>query len=311
MSRKIKTLDSGSFAKLLGATKKEVTDTCGDILSSKDFRYTILDKEEKDNTLLTVIKAIDTPLSVSGKGRKEDWEKGWSENLEAFMKSNYDLSSLVPKYMHKSNTRRLFSEYIKPLSDDFEVNFYSAYRHFLFRKYLSGYQHIYEFGCGTGYNLVIMAQLFPDKDLTGLDWAASSVKLVNRLAEKFGYRMRGRSFDYFNPDDLLDIPDHAAFITLNSLEQTGGDHDKFIRFILKKRPALCVNSEPIAELYDQNNLLDCLAVKYHHKRNYLHNYLSTLRKYEDKGLIEILKTQRVQSGNLFHDGYSYVVWKVK
>lgn len=311
MSSKIKKLDIGSFARLLGATKKEITDACGDILSSNDFRYTIVNKEEKDNTLLTVLKAIDTPLSVSGKGRKEDWEKGWSENLQAFKESNYDLSSLVPKYMHKSNTRRLFSEYIKPLSSEFEVNFYTAYRHFLFRKYLSDYQNIYEFGCGTGYNLVIMAQIFPDKALTGLDWAASSVKLVNQLAARFGFRMRGRSFDYFNPDYFLDIADNAAFITLNSLEQIGSDHDQFIRFVLNKKPAICINSEPLVELYDQNNLLDHLAVKYHHKRNYLHNYLGTLRKYEDEGLLEIIKTQRVQSGNLFHDGYSYVVWKAK
>jgi hypothetical protein len=311
MNSKTKKLGIINCAKLFGTTPKEIINTCGDILSTNDFRFATLNKEEKENTLLSVIKTIDTPLSVSGKGRKNDWENGWSENLKAFIESNYDLSSLIPKYMHKSNTRRLFSEYIKPLSSEFEVNFYTAYRHFLFKKYLSDYENVYEFGCGTAYNLVIMAQIFPHKNLTGLDWAASSVQLVNEIAAKFGYRMRGRNFDYFNPDYSLNIGDNSAFITLNSLEQLGPDHNKFIDFILNKKPAICINSEPILELYDQNNLLDYMAIKYHNKRNYLSNYLSALRKHEDDGCIEILKTHRVHSGNLFHDGYSYVVWRTK
>ncbi len=311
MNSKIRELGIRNCAKLFGATPKEIMNTCGDILSNNDFRFAILDREEKENTLLNVIKTLDTPLSVSGKGRKNDWENGWSENLKAFIESNYDLSSLVPKYMYKSNTRRLFSEYIKPLHSDFEVNFYKAYRHFLFKKYLMNYKSIYEFGCGTGYNLVIMAELFPHKKLTGLDWATSSIQLVNKIAEKFGYHLQGHLFDYFNPDYSLNIEDNAAFITLNSLEQLGCDHHKFIQFIISKKPAICINSEPILELYDHNNLLDYLAIKYHNKRNYLNKYLTTLRKYEDEGVIEILKTQRVHSGNLFHDGYSYVVWKIK
>ena len=311
MSSKIRKLDIKGCAKLFGATQKEITDTCGTILSAEDFRFVVIDKEEEEKTLLEVMKTIDSPLSISGKNRQNDWENGWAENLQAFIKSNYDLSSLTPKYMHKFNVRRLFSRYIRPLDSNFEVNFYTAYRHFLFKKYLSNYEHLYEFGCGTGYNLVIMAQIFPHKNITGLDWATSSTHLVNAIASQYGYRLKGRRFDFFNPDYSLEVADNSAFITLNSLEQLGNDHDKFIEFILHKRPEICINSEPILELYDQNNLFDYLASKYHNKRNYLNNYLSALKKYEHEGVIEILKVQRVHSGNIFHDAYSYIVWKVK
>ena len=311
MSIKIRNLGIRNCAKLFGATQREIMNTCGEILSNKDFRFVVLNKEEKENTLLNVLKTINAPLSVSGRERKNDWENGWSENLREFIESDFDLSSLIPRYMHKTNIRRLFLEYIKPLDRDFEVNFYTAYRHFLFKKYLSEYDSIYEFGCGTGYNLAIMAQLFPNKNLMGLDWAMASVQLVNEIASRFGYRLQGRIFDYFNPDYSLNIAEKSAFITLNSLEQLGCGHNKFIQFIMNKKPGICINSEPILELYEQDNLLDYLAIQYHNKRNYLSNYLSTLRKYEDEGAIEILKTQRVYSGNLFHDGYSYVVWKIK
>jgi len=307
----INMLDAEGFAKLLGTTPTDIERICGPLLREYDFRYVVLNNEELYDTLLEVSKTIDnTSLSSSGKDRLKDWEEGWEENLRDFVGKNYDLSALVPKYMHKFKIRRLFLKYIRPFDNDFEVNFYSVYRYYLFKKYLQKFECIYEFGCGTGYNLVIMAQLFPDKKLFGLDWAEASVKLVNTIATVYGFNLKGRRFDYFHPDYTLDIPENSAFITLNSMEQIGTNYDMFLNFTLKKKPALCINSEPILELYDENNLLDYLAMKYHIKRNYLKGYLNTLKKLEQNGKVEILQEQRVQSGNMFHDGYSIVIWRI-
>jgi SAM-dependent methyltransferase len=263
-------------------------------------------------TLLGVLKVLDEgTLSISGKERHTDWENGWSENLKGFVESNYDLDALVPRYVRKIKVKRLFSTYIMPADDDFEVNFYTVYRHYLFNTYFSRYDPIYEFGCGTGYNLSILARLFPDKRLFGLDWAESSTKLVNAIASAYRFTMEGRLFDFFHPDYSLHVPEKSAFLTLNAMEQLGTEYDNFLEFILSKRPRLCVNSEPFIELYDENNLLDYLAAKYHRKRNYLNGYLDALRKLEEKGRIEILKEQRVYMGSIYHEGYSYVVWKAK
>lgn len=304
-------LDSAGFATLLGTTEDDIEDKCGSLLQDYDFRYTILKDKEFENALLTVIKTIeDTQLSVSGKNRHTDWEQGWGENLQLFKDSNYNLSSLIPKYMYKKNIKRLFSKYINPFEINFEINFYTVYRHYLFKKYLQSVDNVYEFGCGTGYNLVIMAQLFHDKKLFGLDWADSSVTLVNTIASAHKFNLSGHHFDYFNPDFSLEVGENSAFITLNSMEQLGNNYHAFLDFILYKKPSLCINSEPFIELYDQNNLLDYLVVKYHRKRNYLSGYLDALKELEHNNKIEILKVQKVRSGNIFHEGYSFVIWRV-
>jgi len=284
----INLLDSAGFAALLGTTEDDVEDKCGKLLQEYDFRYTLLKGKEFENTLLNVIKTIeDIHLSVSGKERHTDWEEGWGENLRLFTESNYDPSALIPKWMYKT-----------------------VYRHYLFKKYLHPVDHIYEFGCGTGYNLVIMAQLFHEKNLIGLDWADSSVKLADAIASAYGFNLYGHRFDFFEPDLSLEVGENSAFITLNSMEQLGNNYHEFLNFIISKRPSLCINSEPLLELYDESDLLDYLAVKYHRKRNYLNDYLKVLKEFEQNNRIKILNTQRVNFGSLFHEGYSFVVWKV-
>ena len=307
----IETLHIEEFAKLLGTDTNDIQDKCEELLRTYDFSYAVMQTDKYENTLLEVLKVIDSAnLSVSGEERKKDWELGWSENLTRFVGNNYDISALIPRYMHKFRGRRLFSQYVHALDDNFEVNFYTVYRHYLFKKYLRDYDYVYEFGCGTGYNLVIMGELFPEKRLIGLDWADSSVELVNKIASVYNSNLSGHNFDYYDPDYDLDIPGNSAFITLNSMEQLGTNYHSFLKFILKKKPAICVNSEPILELYDQNNLLDYLAIRYHTTRNYLNGYLHALEEMNRAGRIELLKVQRVRFGNLFHDGYSFVVWKI-
>jgi hypothetical protein len=157
--------------------------------------------------------------------------------------------------------------------------------------------------------LAIIADLFPEKRLYGLDWAESSVELVNEIAKSCGYNMSGVLFDMFNPDKNLSIPDNSIFITMNSLEQLGDKHEQLIQFCIRKKPLLCINSEPFLELYDENNLIDYLAIKYHEKRNYLKNYITRLKQLEDENKIKTIKTHRIPFGSLYHEGYSLFIWK--
>ena len=83
----------------------------------------------------------------------------------------------------------------------------------------------------------------------------------------------------------------------------------FVQFLLDRRPAICINVEPIAEWYDPDNLVDALALKYHHHRGYLRNYLSSLRDLEQRGRVQIIATRRLYFGSLYHEAYSYVIWR--
>jgi len=302
-------LDEDAFALLLGTTRDDMVAKCGSLIRKFDFAYDILEGSERESVFLRVMKAIEGgTFSQSGKARKADWERGWKENLDSFTASRFDLNKLAPRYISKYDVSRLQSEYVRPHDRMFELNFYTVYRQYLFRTYLSRCESIFEFGCGTGYNLVIMHSLFPNCRITGLDWSESAVTIANELGKKLKAQISGRAFDYFDPDGSLDIPPNSAVITLNSLEQVGRDHDAFLRFLMEKKPSVCINAEPFIELYDQESLFDYLAARYHTARNYLSGYLESLKRLEDEGRARILKIQRVSFGNLYHEGYSFVVW---
>ncbi|GAI42232.1 unnamed protein product [marine sediment metagenome] len=67
---------------------------------------------------------------------------------------------------------------------------------------------------------------------------------------------------------------------------------------MKSSPVLCIHVEPTIELYDESNLVDYLAIKFHKKRGYAENYLTRLRKLEAQNEIEILKVKRLFFGSL-------------
>ena len=302
-------MDPEAFARLLGTSTDRLSPGCLRLLGSMDFRHRVLKGEERDALLTDVIRRIlEEELPVSGEARREAWEKGWGENLRRFVESGGEPEQLVPGYIRPGQLLRFAGEYIAPCQPDFLWNFYTVYRRFVFEEYLAEAGQIFEFGCGPCTNLLMMAELFPGKRIVGADWSHASVALAERVAVVHGLRIEGRLFDMFRPDYRLDIGG-GAVITLNALEQLGEKHEAFLSYLLSKGPAVVVNSEPFAELYDEGNLLDSLALRYHRKRGYLEVYLTRLRELEAEGKIEILGTKRVSAGSLFHEGYSLVVWR--
>jgi SAM-dependent methyltransferase len=230
--------------------------------------------------------------------------------MQNFQK-DYALEGLLPEYHTRTDQIvRLNREYARACPPtNLERNFSEAFRLWLFQTYLEAVNAIYEFGCGSGFNLTTLAKLYPDKNLYGLDWAASAVQLVNLIGETHGLRVKGCPFDFFSPNASLELEPNSAALTMCALEQIGDKHEEFLQFLLRKSPALCINMEPICELYDEDNLLDHLAIRYHKQRGYLEGYLSRLRQLESQGRLTILKAQRVFFGNVYHEGYSFVVWK--
>jgi hypothetical protein len=305
-------LTLADFARLFGTVVKDIPKDCRNLISKSNFSYRKLDESEHNTTMLAILKKIDSEeLSAAGESEDGYWEKTWKEILENFVESDYDLTGLVPKYLRRAQCARLYKDYVIPADEKFWVNWFTVFRQWLFRKYLKDMNNIYEFGCGTGQNLVMLSKIFPQKKLYGYDWVKPSVDIINLLAEKHGYNLEGRLFDMFVPDKKLNFPSGSAVLTVHALEQMGSNFEKFLNFIIRKSPDLCINIEPIYELYDAKNPVDHLAIKFHKKRNYLRGYLNRLRQLEKESKIEILKTQRVQFGSLYHDSYSYIVWKIK
>ncbi|MCC6211995.1 MAG: class I SAM-dependent methyltransferase [Burkholderiales bacterium] len=303
-------LSPEDFASLFGIAGNALPAACRKFVEAADFHYEPLQGVERDRVILGVLRHLDSgKLTMVGPERAGIWESCWSDSLQKFTESGFDPERLVPDFIRPNQPIRLNRDYVIPRNPRFELDFLRVCRSWLFARFLGDAQSVYEFGCGSGFNLIALANQFPGKKLCGLDWSKSSYEMVAMFRSKLGLNISGRHFDFFAPDPQLKLEREAGVLTMCALEQVGARHDSFVQYLLDQRPAICVNMEPLAELYDDNNLVDYLALRFHRERGYLDGFLTLLRELEAKKRIEILETRRLEFGSIYHEGYSYVAWR--
>ena len=178
------------------------------------------------------------------------------------------------------------------------------FRTYIF-SYFKDYNPIYEFGCGTAFNLVTLSEMY-NKELHGLDWAVSSTRLINEINSTLKLDIHGHVFDMFNPPQL-DIPDGSLVFTWGALEQLGTRFEPFLQFLLTKKMTV-INIEPLEELYNEENPIDKMSIEYMNKRGYLKGYVKRLCELQRHGQINLEKIQRLHFGNVNYEGWSYVIW---
>ncbi|MFH1309982.1 MAG: class I SAM-dependent methyltransferase [Candidatus Omnitrophota bacterium] len=298
------------FVTSFGAENEGIPEECKDLINEKDFKYEILEGLERDRLLLEIIKKIENDEQIIGaKERQNVWENGWGENLQDFINSGYDLEMLVPKFIRPNQIVRFAQSYIRPSNNSFELDYYSVFRKWLFSVYFRDYENIYEFGCGTGFNLVVLSQMYPDKKLYGTDFVKSSADLVNEIGKRHNLKLTGSIFDMINPNEEFKLKEGSLIFTIGSIEQLASKFEAFLQYLLRNKPGLCVHVEPTIELYEENNLVDYFAIKFHKKRGYTQGFLPRLRELEKSGKVEILKVKRLFFGSLFMEGYNLIVWR--
>jgi len=238
----------------------------------------------------------------------EAFEKGWEENLESIISGKVSSESLKPKYFRGSKFLRYSKKLIITDNLDLEYDLFTLARYLIFNKYLSKAEDIYEFGCGSCQNLLMLSEIFPSKRLYGLDWTNASTRIAGLLSESQNRNIAGIVFDMMAPSPEIVLKPHSAVFTIHSLEQLGKEHEGLLSFILASRPDIVMHYEPIMEFYDQDNLLDYLALLYSQKRNYLSGFWTALCKLQEQNKIEILESIRPYLGGIIHEA-SLIVWR--
>jgi hypothetical protein len=290
------------------AWQEPLSDWVAGRLEPLDLRYYPVAGNERDLVLIEVMQALDADLAVSGEHRIESWEKGWEGNSVDFT-STKDAEALIPGYFGKHTYIRWMQRYIRPASRSMEYDMFGLLLDWVFDTRVSGVGTLYEFGCGTGHNLIRLRERHPDLILCGLDWASSSQSAVTEYAKLRDPQLFARQFDYFNPDSTFEIDRGGQVLTVASLEQVGRRYQGFVEYLLGQQVDLVVNIEPVGELLDPSNLIDLFSLKYFRKRGYLEGYLDYLRYLQSQGRIEILEQKRTYVGSLYIDGYSLIVWR--
>lgn len=279
------------------------------IFLEKDFSYSYAKKNEQEEIKLFILKKIfENKLWISGSKKKFVWERGWQQNLDMF-KKNKSVNDLTPKFLGSKKYLRYKRSWIIPKNKNFEFDLIEVYRSHIFKKYFSNTKNIYEFGCGSAQHIVKLAQLFPKKNIFGLDWAKASIEIIKNLNNKKKMNVHGSLFDMFKPSHKIKIENSAAFLTIGALEQLGENFNAFLKYMLQKKPKIVVHFETIEELYDDNSLFDYFAKIYDKKRNYLAGYLIALKKLEKQKKIKIIRIKKVNFGSMMHDSYSTIAWR--
>lgn len=279
------------------------------LFDAKNLNFQEIDENEKDQLVLKFLDTLDSDLQIAGEHRANVWEKGWEENLIEFKESN-DLATLTPKYFSKIPQIRWQQRWVTPVEEKMEYSLFELLLERIFEEYALAARDIYEFGCGTGHNLIRLRSINRDANITGLDWAKSSQELIQQVATKTGdERLFGSNFNYFEPNFNISLAPDSTVFTIASLEQTGSQFHEFIRYIELNKPRLVIHIEPIGEALDPNNLLDNLSLRYFKKRNYLDGLYDFVNGLVSNGKAEIVCFNRSFVGSFFIEGYTILVWK--
>jgi len=299
-------IDLEDFERLLSVS---LSSEAVKFVGNNNFLYRYAEDDERQRAIIRIVEFLLSEKRKSGPEYQEIWEKGWQENLDDFTKSG-NLSDLLPKFVRKNSMTRFGGRFIVPEDPNFETNFVTVLRDTLFRANFADARSIWEFGCGTGLNLVHLASIFPEKELYGSDWAESSVQILEKLKSEFGLNLEGFRFDLFQPDlrFVERVPPDSMMFTIGAMEQLGENHKAFLDFVLLAKFKRVVHLETIYEAYDATTELGFLAKKYIEKRNWLRGYFSLLKEYEGRGALRILD-HRKTFGSFFHDGYTITVWE--
>ena len=248
-------------------------------------------------------------FSISVPGDKTRWVKGWGENLDEFVASKGDLDALTPKYVRPNMPVRLYRRLAQPVEPQFEPNWRRVYQQWLFRTYFADCEQIYEFGCGSGGHVSVLAQMFPDKKIVGSRLGGALLRDRQQHAQAARLEHRGAPVRFLQTRLRHRNSPRQRRHDLCRARAGFGSFGAFIDFLLAKRPKLCVFVEPIYEWYDPANFIDHLAMRGHDIRNFLKGMPGALHRLQQDGRIEILKEHRVEFGSLLHEAYSQMIWR--
>ena len=302
-------LTANTFAEDFGINVSDIPADCLDDIANADFNYDVLEGEERDATVLEVVKALASG-DLKRTGNIDKWEKGWGENLDAYIESNGDPEALTPRYF-RDGKMRYRQDFIQAVDDGarFEIEYYKAVRKIIFSRYMADVDSVVEFGSGPGTSLLMLSQMYPDKPLIGCDWATSSQEIIKAISERTGKRMTGVRFDMFQPNNDVSYTDQSAIVSLAAMEQLGDNWQPFFDYLMSTGAKRIIHLEPIVELYDADNLVDFLAIEYHKKRGYLQGFYARLQDLEAQGKVEISEARRLKFGSQYHEAYTLLVWR--
>lgn len=274
-----------------------------------DSVYHIANAAEQAEYVLDFLKRIDQKNMIRTKEENlAAFESGWTENYNRLLCEGVSLNSLKPGYFRGNKFLRYDNQLIVSGNQQLEFDLFRIARLCIFYKYLNGSDTICELGCGSCQNILMLAEQFINANLIAADWTNAAKKIADYLGICLNRNISGHVLDMMDIKDSDFIPPGSSIVTIHAFEQLGTNHTEILDFMIKSRPRIIVQYEPVLEYYSENNIYDYLALKYCRKRNYLENYLTALKQLEQQGKIEIIISYRPYLGGVLHES-SLIIWR--
>ncbi len=299
------------FARMFRLPESDIPALACSRIDTYDLAYDLARPEEIEEYALGLGKLQeDETLVRTREESRQAFERGWTENFEELMQSDADDCELAlrPKYYRGSKFFRYNNTLVTTTNLQLEYELFVIARLCLFHRYLQGAGTICELGCGTCANLFLLSRTFPNTRLMGFDWTIASSKIARELGRRLSNPISGHLLDLLAPVSSVEIPEGAAIISIHAFEQLGTDYGSALDFIIRLKPSVVLQYEPVLEFYSDENFLDQLALRYCRKRGYLEGYYPRLLKMEREGKIKMIAAHRPYLGGVIHES-SVLVWK--
>jgi len=296
-----------NFEEILGF---ELGEKLKQTITEYSLEYRELTTLERDSYILHVINVLTGDITKAGDHRIMEWENGWGENLNKFIKTK-NIDDLIPRYHGKNRIVRWMGDVVMPITENFDYKIHICFVDAILQHYLKNVDNVFEFGCGPAYHLIRLNEFNKYLNLNGSDWTKSSQDIIKEINKVLDTNINGFNLNFFTPNNSVDIPKNSGIYTVAALEQVGDNFKEFVNFLIEKKPKICIHMEPIDELLNDDKLIDSLSIKYFRKRNYLDKFLPYLEELEKNNKIEIIVKQKTYSGSYFIEGHSLIVWKIK
>ena len=249
-------------------------------------------------------------LEMLNKKLEVDWQDDWFSVLQNLRTNDDNVKSIIrPKWFRESAFVNIQNCLSLTETSYVDWEYQLITRQMLFYTHLRDIENICEFGSGSGANFYLINEILQDKNFILSDISVTSLKIIEELKRKLNRNNLTYSNIDIEQDIDLQLPDNTAVITTSVLEQIGDNYKNFINFILKEKPQIVINVEPIVELLDSKNGFDNVMNLYCEKRKYLAGYLTELEKLEKQKKIKIIMKKRTMVSGTFIEN-SVLIWKV-
>jgi len=249
-------------------------------------------------------------LEMLNKKLEVDWQDDWFSVLQNLRTNDDNVKSIIrPKWFRESAFVNIQNCLSLTETSYVDWEYQLITRQMLFYTHLRDIENICEFGSGSGTNFYLINEILQNKNFILSDISVTSLKIIEELKRKLNRNNLIYSNIDIEQDIDLQLPDNTAVITTSVLEQIGDNYKNFINFILKEKPQIVINVEPIVELLDSKNGFDNVMNLYCEKRKYLAGYLTELEKLEKQKKIKIIMKKRTMVSGTFIEN-SVLIWKV-